>query len=103
MQTVLWPSCLARNLVGIQFLNSPWIVTQGLQSEVLHVFANDSQSVLAIGVRAAFAGYMLPSFTTPVRASAICSKCAGRRIAVLAWGQSLRFRVFQPFGMEPRP
>jgi hypothetical protein len=55
-------SCLARNLVGIQFLNSPWIMPQGLQSEVLHLFANDSQGVLAVGVRAAFAGIPAAEF-----------------------------------------
>jgi len=57
-----WGSCLARNLVGIEFLNSPWIVPHGLQSEVLHVFANDSRGVLAVGVRAAFARIHVAEF-----------------------------------------
>lgn len=44
-QTVLCASRLAANGVGIQFLNSPWIMTHGLQSKVLHVFAHEELGV----------------------------------------------------------
>ena len=49
---VLCASRLAANGVGIQFLNSPWIMTHGLQSKLLHVFAHEELGFRSIPIMA---------------------------------------------------